>query len=330
MTGRAASLRLGAALLALAAGAAAVVVVIALLRSEPGPVSAAAGASGPAATPASLTGGAIATPAQPGFPSPPPGALVLAREAGSDALGLAIQSGTSSSLVRVSVVGPSGSGAAGLRVAVAFGNGALARLAACGAGCYQAELPTGGARSATVSIGQRRYGFVLPGSNTSDAGALVARAATVWRALKTLVWHERLAGSPTEVIHTVYEAIAPDELSYAIRGLSSAVIIGGSRWDRPAVGQAWVKSVQNPRVEVPVPFWYSVADARLLGTTRYQGAPVWNVSFFDPTTPAWFEALIDRRTDRTLELWMTAASHFMHHVYGPFNAPLRLEPPASG
>jgi hypothetical protein len=36
---------------------------------------------------------------------------------------------------------------------------------------------------------------------------------------------------------------------------------------------------------------------------------------------------IDRATGRTLELDMIAASHFMHDVYGPFDAPLRLAPP---
>jgi len=26
---------------------------------------------------------------------------------------------------------------------------------------------------------------------------------------------------------------------------------------------------------------------------------------------------------------MTAAAHFMHHEYGPFDAPIRLHPPAA-
>ena len=51
------------------------------------------------------------------------------------------------------------------------------------------------------------------------------------------------------------------------------------------------------------------------------------VSFFDPATPGWFEASIDRTNGHTLDLEMIAASHFMHDVYGPFNAPLRLTRP---
>ena len=103
----------------------------------------------------------------------------------------------------------------------------------------------------------------------------------------------------------------------------------------PALGSAvvadpgpWLRSVQDPPISVPVPFWYSVVDARLLGSTRLEGHSVWTVSFFDPTTPAWFEAEIDKQSGRTLELWMTAASHFMHHLYGPFNAAIELKPPA--
>ena len=51
--------------------------------------------------------------------------------------------------------------------------------------------------------------------------------------------------------------------------------------------------------------------------------------FFDPNTPAWFRARIDKATGHTLLLDMTAVAHFMHHVYGPFDAPIRLLPPAT-
>jgi hypothetical protein len=54
---------------------------------------------------------------------------------------------------------------------------------------------------------------------------------------------------------------------------------------------------------------------------------VWVVSFVTPQVPAWFTIWIDKRTYRTLELRMIAAAHFMHHLYGPFNAPLAISPP---
>ncbi len=75
------------------------------------------------------------------------------------------------------------------------------------------------------------------------------------------------------------------------------------------------------------PFWAAVANARVLGEGQVGGKPVWIVSFFDPVTPAWFEARVEKSTGRTLVLDMTAVAHFMHHVYGPFDAPFELHPP---
>ena len=72
-----------------------------------------------------------------------------------------------------------------------------------------------------------------------------------------------------------------------------------------------------------------MTDARVLGTSVVSGKPAWDVSFFDPVTPAWFEARIEKPTGYTLMLEMITVAHFMHHVYGPFNAPFRLHPPAA-
>lgn len=51
------------------------------------------------------------------------------------------------------------------------------------------------------------------------------------------------------------------------------------------------------------------------------------VSFLYPATPAWFTARIDRSSYRTLRLEMVATAHFMHDRDGPFDTPLRVEPP---
>ena len=118
------------------------------------------------------------TPTSPGFPSPPPGALVLAREAGTSALGLAIVPGAARSLVRVSVLGGDGSPAAGLDVSLAAG-GTTTKLPACGAGCYQSRGRDGDARPAgsTVALGASSYAFALPASlRLPDGTAIVAHA----------------------------------------------------------------------------------------------------------------------------------------------------------
>jgi hypothetical protein len=155
----------------------------------------------------------------------------------------------------------------------------------------------------------------------------MSRATRVWKNLQTLVWHERLAASPSDALYTVYRAVAPDQLAYTISRRSSAIIIGPKRWDRPAPTARWVESPQLPPIRQPQPFWASVRNARVLGDETVDGKPAWVVSFFDPVTPAWFEARVEKSTGRTLLLDMTAVAHFMHHVYGPFDAPFELHPP---
>ena len=324
-------LRLGAAIAALAAAAAAIVVVVTLIRSTPGPTSTTAPAAPAAPAPGgvahgappapALPGGRVATPNDPGFPSPPPGAVVLAQEAGRRALALAYKPG----LVRVSVLSAAGGGEGGLRVALRFGRGYLMTPDPCGPGCYQTQVAGVPDSPVTVSIGGESYRFDLPRLPAADGSALMSKATETWKGLRTLVWRERLASSPTNVLHTLYRAVAPDSLAYSIAGGSSALIIGSTRWDRPTPTSQWEKSSQDPRLRQPQPFWNEVASAHVLSTDER----VTHVSFFDPSTPAWFEAAIDRRTGRTLVLDMTAASHFMHDVYGPFDAPIRIQPPAT-
>ncbi len=315
----------------MAAGAGGIVVAVLLLRSVPAPVGSASPlstATGASTQPA-IAGGRIPTPTDPGFPSPPEGATVLAREAGTSALGLALLPGSPRSLVRVSVLSGDGPPAAGLHVSVRFAGARPTVLAACGAGCYQANLPSRAVRPhLVVSLGSTAYPFTLPGSlELPDGTAIVERASEVWKQLKTLVWHERLAASPTDALHTVYRAVAPDELSYTIAGGSASVIIGTERWDRSTPTGPWVRSPQDPAIRQPLPFWQTESDVRVLGSATVARQSVWVVSFFDPETPGWFEAWISKRSYRTLELTMIALAHFMHHVYGPFDAPFRLHPP---
>lgn len=105
------------------------------------------------------------------------------------------------------------------------------------------------------------------------------------------------------------------------------MIIGSKRWDRLPGGQ-WERSDQES-LKQPQPYWGSdpVRNARVLGTGRVDGRPVWLVSFYDPRLPAWFELSIDRRTSRLHALRMTAQAHFMTHRYGGFDSPLQIVPP---
>jgi hypothetical protein len=297
-----------------------------LLSSQPGPVGSAAPLPTPTASASTtaIEGGRIPTPTSPGYPSPPPGAIVLAREAGTSALALAVVPGGARPLTRVSVVDGQGTGQSGLQVSAAG-----IALAPCGAGCYQGRVPARRLEGTVhVSLGARSYGLELPPSLDLRSGAgTMARATRVWKDLRTLVWHERLAASPTDALYTVYRAVAPDQLAYTISRRSSSIIIGTKRWDRPTPTAPWVESPQLPPIRQPQPFWASVTNARVLGEVTVVNKPAWVISFFDPVTPAWFEARVEKSTGRTLILDMTAVAHFMHHVYGPFDAPFELHPP---
>jgi hypothetical protein len=257
-------------------------------------------------------------------PRPPAGAVVLAQEAGARAVALAIGQGTRPRLT-ATVLDSSGDPASGLPLSLRVGGSQLAARS-CGPGCYAATAP----RSS------RRIEVVLPGgavtfrspASTPSATEIVARAGRVFRQLRSLVYVEALRSSPKPGLLTTWRLKAPNEVTYDIRGGASAVIIGGTRWDRDSPGAPWRRSQQIPALDVPQPTWGDVAtNAHVLGTGRVAGRPVWIVSFTNPTTPAWFTAAIDRRTYRTLRLRMTAAAHFMRHRYVAFDRPLTIRPP---
>jgi hypothetical protein len=110
-------------------------------------------------------------------------------------------------------------------------------------------------------------------------------------------------------------------------GGAAAVVIGNRRWDRASSTSSWQRSSQHPSLRQPLPFWSGVRDAHIVASPRVRGHRAWQITFFDPRTPAWFTVLLDRQTLRTLDLRMVTSAHFMHDVYGPFNQPLPLRPP---
>jgi hypothetical protein len=311
-------LRLVAALGALALGGTAAVIVAVLAHRTPGPVGA---TNTPAPSTAKQSGETTKT----AFPVPPQGAIVFSRQDGSDVLALAVVPGRRL-LLQASVVGGQGEGVGGLNVSFRVGSDVSAAQA-CGAGCYRASTPTTEApRLVIVKV-------TRPGRTTTwkvrmpepwpppDASALVARATRTYRRLRTFVIRDRLASGPEHTASTRWTIVAPDRLTYQVANGPGAVIIGARRWDRLPGGD-WQESEQTP-IHQPTPFWVSATDARVLENTK----SVWRVSFFDPKTPGWFELLISKQSLRTLEMRMNTTAHFMHDVYGKFNAPLKITPP---
>jgi len=269
--------------------------------------------------------------------APPPNALVLAREVGSLAVGLALQPRRSTTTLVATVLRPDGSGVSGLDATLsletASGGEASGKGRSCGPGCYETTLSGTADRpsAATVRLtdGTRNESatFSLPKSwPPPPAPRLVREAAAAYRRLRTIVIHERLASDPTHVVSTVYEAVAPNRLRFTIANGTEAVIIGNRRWDKDP-GQPWSVSPQAP-IHSIIPYWVTTpVNPHLLGSDSVGDRAVWVVSFVTPQVPAWFTVWIDKKTRRTLELRMLAAGHFMHHRYGPFNAPLTIRPP---
>ena len=169
----------------------------------------------------------------------------------------------------------------------------------------------------------------LPPSWPAPSGAaIVARATRAWTRLTSLSYVDRLGSDTSLVVVAHWQIVAPDRLAYQIQRGGQAVIVGLRRWDRPSATAAWQES-SSVRLHQPQPFWVSATDAHVLGSGAFRGRPVWHVSFFDPRTPGWFMASIDKRTARTLDLHMFAAAHFMHDTYSGFDAPIKIVPPAS-
>jgi hypothetical protein len=160
----------------------------------------------------------------------------------------------------------------------------------------------------------------------ADATALVLRAGRVWRSLRSLSYHETLASSPRAGVESSWRIEAPDRVAYTVVGEGGGVIIGARRWDQRTSNGPWVESPQT-RLTQPLPAWSLIADAHVLGTSTVQGRSAWLVSFFDPGTPAWFEAAIDLTTMHTLETHMVTTAHFMRDTYGAFNATPPIAPP---
>src|SRR5579864_5410813 len=255
------------------------------------------------------------------FPGPPHGAVVYAREWGSNALALGVVPQRGQVLAQASVLGMQGAGISGLHVSL---DGHVA--AACGKGCYSTTL-RGAPSSVEMRVGSTSWRVTLPAAwPPRDATALLERAGRAWRSLRSLSFDDSLASGPTHSTKSAWRVQAPDRVAYQVVGGWAGIVVGARRWDRSPTSKKWVMSPQSPLTQ-PVPGWVHVTDAHVLGKTTVGGHPAWLVSFFDPGTPAWFTLAIDRRSYFTLDSQMIAASHFMHDVYSGFNATPAITPP---
>jgi hypothetical protein len=290
----------------LSAGA---VVAALVLRSKP-------------TSPSPPTAAAPATPSA-GFPVPPKGGVLFARQLGSEALALGVVPRGGAVLAQASVLSGQGQGVSGLAVSL---NGKPA--AACGSGCYSAML-SGSPASVTVHLRATTWNVPLPAPwPPRDGTAIVEQATSAWRALDSLTFNEHLASDAVHATSSTWRVQAPNRVAYAITGGGAdGIIVGDRRWDRTTPKAHWVESPQSALTQ-PLPPWTAVQDAHVLATEAFHGRPAWLVSFFDPGTPAWFTAVIEQKTYHTLLTQMITTAHFMHDVYGGFNTTPPITPPS--
>ena len=240
----------------------------------------------------------------PGPPTPPPAAAVVdARELDTLAVAVARVPGTAT----VSLLSSDGTAANGRAVQI---DGVQAR--ACGAGCYRAAAAEGPLR---VRVSGRLVVFDTP-PIAPDGHAALARITRAFRAARTIVFDETLRSTPTNAQTTRFTLVAPDRLSYRVRGGPAAIVIGTARWDRVAPNRPWLRSGQS-RLVVPEPYWQSARNVHLVAPGV--------VTFYDPRLPAWFR--LDVTGSRLDRLHMTAAAHFMVDRYSGFNGPASVSPP---
>jgi hypothetical protein len=294
------------------------------------------------------------------FPSPPKGAVVFVSDkpflvkskpgtatkgqkaqVEPDVVALAVIPEANRLGLQASIVDePTGGGADGLPIAFrlgpkAPGGNSYLPASPCGSGCYGAYIPgTIPPLQIAVALGAnhaQEVTFPMPAKwPAPKADAIVARADTAWRKLHTLVWHDSLSDGTGVTLHTLYKVVAPNRLSFGIQGGSEngegQVIIGTLGWQR-FPGQPWSKAQQRTPVHQPIPLWVSAVDAHVIGEVTDHGRPAWRITFFDPKTPGWFTADIDKQTHHTMKIQMIADYHFMHDDYGPFNAPIKITSP---
>jgi hypothetical protein len=264
----------------------------------------------------------------------PTGAVVLGGENGKLAVGLAVAPRSHGLLVVATVFAANGFGKTGLdpRITITGRDGSRSSAAttACTTGCYQAVFASHGLPThARIDFNNGTHmTFKLPSHGpTPQALSVVHEAAAEYKQIHSMVTHESLGASPTNVVYTTYYAVAPDRLHYVVRGENQTTIIGNRSWTRDDGSDVWKEQSQAP-IKPIAPYWAPlIQDATVLGSATVQGRPVWVVSFADPQTPGFFTIWVDKANHRTLQLKMTAADHFMHHTYDGFNTPISVEPP---
>jgi len=193
----------------------------------------------------------------------------------------------------------------------------------CGIGCYIGRAGPG--RLVVVAHGSTRLEFDL--GLQLPANQLLSRVNETYADQRSVVYVQHIATGLGATVDALWKEVAPDSFSYRIKRGSDAIVIGNRRWDRDP-GTGWKRSTTIKSSGFTPP-WGStgrLANAHIL---RQQGKTL-TISFLgaDPSYPAWFTAVVERRNLHVLDVRMTAAGHFMRARYLSWNNEVKLEPPS--
>jgi len=197
--------------------------------------------------------------------------------------------------------------------------------APCGRACSRLDIDAfnGGRRRITVNAPDR-FEFVLPKALPVSESRLFARVQREMRSLRTHRFTEELTSGAGGGVRSIVEVRAPNRLAFRTGDGFRSIIIGRNRWDFR--NGRWARSA-FPGLRVPTYMWDGARNARLLGSTRYQGGLIQILSVYDDQPiPAWFRLVVDQQ-DRVLDARMIAPSHFMRHQFSDFNGPIVIRPP---
>jgi hypothetical protein len=263
-------------------------------------------------------------------PAQPSPAVVFADEAGTLAVGLAVQPGAPL-LLTATVLGQSGYGVDGLAVQLSAGNAArtVSTVAQpCGHGCYAAPVSLGSPRRFAVTISgdapPRTLAFPVATSWPPPPGtAFLTRATRAFGELRSVVYREHLASDPTHAITSTWKLVAPDRVAYAVDDGSQGIVIGRRRWDRAASDEPWTLSASVLLSQPSAPWGARFTDVHVVRESRGSRT----LSWVDPAIPAWYTATFDRSSGRPRTLRMTASAHFMQHLYLAYDTPVRITTP---
>ncbi|MGH2673707.1 MAG: copper resistance protein CopC [Actinomycetota bacterium] len=267
---------------------------------------------------------------------PRDGDLTLGSSAGEVLIGLTLRPGEPGSNEAFVYLRPleGEDAAAGMPVSLVV-RGRAMQMSDCGPACRRAEVDLVGNEEVQVRVDSPVGGTATfdPQLPAPEGTRTLRRAQTTMHGLRSYLMNETLSSGLADVF-TEYAFEAPDRARIEVRGGSSSVFLGTTRYVRQAPGADWRIERRAPRLTVPSFVWDSFRpflDVRVVGSELIGDRRTTVVSFFGARgdLPIWFRLWVEPR-GRVLRAEMRTQGHFMDQRYFDFNAPISVEAPDVG